>query len=76
MARFKTETDSTMSAFVPKPIYFLMGLMSMIGSQEMDLTSSSGIDGAMGTIFQNLSEVLRVELFRNQFHLFRYFDYL
>ena len=49
MARFKTETDSTMSAFVPKPIYCLMGLMSIIGSQEMDLTSSSGIDGAMGT---------------------------
>ena len=49
-----------MSAFVPKPIYFLMGLMSMIGSQEMDLTSSSGIDGAMGTLFQNLSKVLEL----------------
>ena len=60
MARFKTETDSTMSAFVPKPIYCLMGLMSMIGSQEMDLTSSSAIDGAMGTVFQNLSKALEL----------------
>ena len=58
LARFKTETDSTMSAFVPKPIYSLMGLMSMIGSQEMDLTASPGID--MGTLLQILSEVLEL----------------